>query len=154
MTEEEDKKMIADRCPTCNRLLKTYKYKFSKQMAFSLIQLYKSTKNHTEGWIHGTTFFERWSKTKVRHWEYLRYWGLIERKLDQPADSNPSGVGYYRITEKGIDFLKGNIKIPQKCKYSLREVVGFEGAEISINEGYDEPFNFEEFYADSESRAV
>lgn len=61
-------------------------------------------------------------------WTQCKHWRLIE--------SNPSEgrkQGYYRLTQKGFDFVEGKITIPEKAQVYQDECQGFEGDEISFD---------------------
>ena len=148
-TDEEAKRRInqSERCYHCDRLIKVYKYNFIRSMATALAILYKYLKNNanTDQWIHLNKFFDKYPLTKVRHWEYLQYWGLIIPSPERASDGNPSGLGEYKITKKAEEFLKCQTKIPKFCLHFHRRVIGYSDINISIDEAYDSPFDFEKF---------
>ena len=83
------------------------------------------------------------------NFQKLRYWGLISAAEGE----NKRKGGYWRLTEKGRDFLLGNIKIPKKAITFRNEVQGFEGEYITFKEvsgGYE----YRQDYADQARQQI
>lgn len=116
-------------CPVCTRMAKVYKRKIHKAMAKSLIDLYK---------LGGTTEYVYWYEVSTSgNLANFRHWGILEEQ-----EGNP---GHWKLTDKGKEFIKGEIRVP---KYSLSfdgEFIGLDDEEtISIEEALGEPFDFHE----------
>jgi hypothetical protein len=146
-SEERAKIVVKDstRCEHCDRLMKVYKYKILNSMVYALAIIYRHAKKTGEEWIHLNKFFDDYPLPSVRHWEYLQYWDLIIASPEEASDGNPSGIGFYKITLKAEEFLKGNIKIPKFCLHYRRKVIGMSEVTIDVNEAYKKPFDFEKF---------
>jgi hypothetical protein len=73
----------------------------------------------------------------------LRYWGLIFKSDGSRGDGNPSN-GYYGITSKGNDFVRGLIKVPKNIFIYNDEFDGFDGVDVSIVDCLGEKFDYSE----------
>lgn len=135
MTLGEIKKMMPDlvliggRCPCCTRMAKVYKRTIYRGMATSLITLYKESQKR----------FLHWSKIKEfdgplgGNFALLRYWDLVE----EGAEGNS-----WRITQKGIDFVSGEIDLPKHALIYDGEFLGLDDTEtICINDAMGEDFD-------------
>lgn len=124
-------------CPCCNRFAKIYSRKLNNAMAIGLAMFYDKTTSSGQVWIHMERFFkgENCKATIRGDFTKLRYWELIEL--------NSEKAGFYRITQKGIDFLNNKIKIPKSALIYNDEVLGFSEKQVSVNDVVKEFFDFE-----------
>ena len=65
-------------------------------------------------------------QTDAVHANRLVWFGLLERKEKRE--------GLVRVTQKGIDFLKGNVKIPSRILTAKGVVFSEEGPHVSIDQ--------------------
>ncbi len=103
-------------CPCCHQDVKLYKRKLNSGMIRGLIELYK-IQNKPEGfsdeWVHvANEFTQRKFNYANAEFSKLKFWGFIEEKPNKfHFDKRTSG--YWRITEKGKDFLHSKITVPR-----------------------------------------
>jgi hypothetical protein len=96
------------KCPACDQLVKLWKYSIHSTMARLLIELYVSGGEYH----HINELWERVKKKsniKTDHcgdFSKLTYWGFIEPMVKNPEE-NKRASGYWKITDKGKDFVKG-----------------------------------------------
>ena len=90
--------MKLKRCDYCGASIQNYKYGFSKRYAYALKALYLANKPikilHLD-LSHG----------QADHFYLFQFWGVAERHATKKH--------HWIITQKGIDFLMGKIKIPK-----------------------------------------
>jgi hypothetical protein len=137
-------------CPCCNQPAKMYKRKLSSAMAFALILLYQDSKMRQAqlgGWVHLENFFKSLDCSPSIRGDApkLRFWGFIESKGGETEDSNPNN-GYYRITEAGIAFVKGEtVATSHMYLYNNRPFgVPITATQINIHKALDNKFNYKE----------
>lgn len=133
------------KCPVCNQNVKMYKKKVDSQMAFFLIKLHRLTKKNPF-----KTFFHVQDDINVTMkvggaWAKLRYWELIEEQPKDKSDTTKKTSGMWRITDKGMMFVEGNLSIPKYVKLYNQTFYGYDGDErISIEQALKEKFNYRE----------
>lgn len=104
-------------CPCCSQYAKVYARTVTSTMAYALICIYHYfAENPEASWLHVPDYLTRVCRVgpTVRggDWAKLTAWGLLEmRELDR-EDGSPRN-GYYRITEKGKEFVRGTIALPR-----------------------------------------
>jgi len=131
-------------CPCCGRWAKMYKRQVYGTLVDVMFSLHKMMEKnpqqpffHLDEFIHSTTGV---SFTLTLHW------GLTERSTDVPEGKQTSG--YWRLTPKGIQFLQGAISIPKYVRLYNNEVLGFEGAQVTVQDVLGEKFDYEKLMAD------
>lgn len=130
-------------CPCCHQWVRLYKRKLTSSMVKALKLMYDAPR----GWMH----VERYLKEQpigpsVRgDFPKLRYWGLIEPKpADNPKFPDAVEPGYYRITDKGIAFVNGAVRVFERVKIYNDKFYGFEGKEIDYNTAKGNQFDIKD----------
>lgn len=133
------------KCPVCNQNVKMYKKKVDSQMAFFLIKLHRLTKKNPF-----KTFFHVQDDINVTlkvggSWAKLRYWELIEEQPKDNSVTEKKTSGMWRITDKGMMFVEGNLSIPKYVKLYNQGFYGYDGDErVSIEQALKDKFNYRE----------
>lgn len=132
-------------CLCCSQHVQMYSRSVTWSMVYGLILIYNRyvSFNSNAEWIHLENFFKPLNippsiRTNV---PLLRFWGLIEQKEGENEDGNPKN-GYYKITQKGVDFSRGSISIPYKVKLYNNKFYGFEGDNINIYAAIKNKFDY------------
>ena len=115
--------MAKKHCPHCGAPMVEYKHGLSKGLCRSLARValrFKDTEPHDINDM-GMDYNHRCNFQK------LQYWELIERVGDPDSKG-----GLWRITDKGMEFLKGNISVPRFVWTYRGQVVRFEGEDRGI----------------------
>lgn len=141
-------------CPCCDQWVQLYEREIHGSMARVLIILHRHFLRENPMWIHVPSFLEDLSvqlgaAVRGGDWAKLRYWGLIEEK---PKETKPAKrkdgskrVGFYRVTEKGHAFAKGEIKVPRAALVYNERHLGFSAdREVSIVDCLGKEFNYDE----------
>lgn len=129
-------------CPCCGQVVKMYTYKMYALSSLALIRLYQKTNKKNKPY-HISEISESDGVTpRASHFAELRHWGLIvpEKNVDPKKKSS----GYWRITDKGKQFVEQGLKIPEKIKMYNNTFFGFEGEEIDIMQSLGNDFNYYE----------
>ena len=123
-------------CPCCGQFVKQYKRKLNSVMARGLINLLVLDRDfqHVSKLLVNTTGSGDFSK--------LKYWGMIEEK--ENFDKTKKASGYWRITEKGIQFAKGKLYVPKCVNIFNTNLLGFSDDLTTIQESLGQEFNYNE----------
>lgn len=126
------------KCPLCGQHAKLYRRKVNTGMAVSLIKMYRINKT---GWVHVPTSVGAKSREEGK----LRYWNLVE---EQPGKGLHGGrAGYWRVTEFGEQFLRGQAQIPLYAIIYNGKVLNHEGKLIGIRDALGTGFNYDDLMA-------
>ena len=109
-------------CPCCKQTAKVYQRRLNKGMLNSLVAIYQAGGN--QRWVDVTTL-----NAKNREHNKLAYWDLVE--------AHPDHRGLWRITAKGLEFLRGQTRVPQHVNVYNNRVLGFSRTMISANDVID-----------------
>jgi len=136
------------KCPYCTRTLKVYKWKLGSYATF-LIWLYR-TRTSPEQWLHIRNCPKeiRIDGVDVMIWngggDYakLEWWELIENKPLAPK-SKQSSSGQWRITPKGVQYVRNELALPKYAFYKPPlEVLGWHTDLIMMSESIPAYFNY------------
>ena len=109
-------------CPCCDQTLFKYRRVLNSGMASALSYAYKLADGDPSIWLH----LNRDMPSKVQRskdWGMLQHWGLISKrdvKREHPE------FGYWRITERGVMFVQGHIKVPRRILTYGKVFYGYE----------------------------
>lgn len=123
-------------CPCCGRFGKLYERPLYNRMAEALIVLYWKSRRR---YIHVESELKKLknASTSIRgDFAKLRYWGLIK--------PHPDRRGYWRITIKGMSFVRNRSRIPRAAIMLNKKLFGFSGQTINIVEALGEKFDYDE----------
>lgn len=152
-------------CPCCYQVVKLYKRRLNSSMAAVLLMIHRwdveraiaisngtNTVEQFLGWLHVPSHIAATlGSTKPRQaaalrgdFAKLKHWGLIE---DMPAkrDDGSKRNGYYRITDRGRAFARGDLKV-QAYVWIYNEAVitsRIVTEEVSIREALKSKFNYQ-----------
>jgi hypothetical protein len=121
-------------CPLCGQLAKMYRRKINAGMAHALIEMYRHGR---ADWFYLPDITKRW---QGRDEAGLRYWGLIE----EASTPRPDGgrAGWWRVTDKGIAFVRWNLKVPKYVLVYDGRVFGFDGPDVDIKDALGTKFDY------------
>ena len=144
LRERETPKGTVCRC--CGQYAKLYRRKFNSGMAYALILIFKHTFKNSPpgGWIKITHVLAKEYGVNANAVEYskLKLWNLIEPKLSDDRDVKDSGL--WRITEKGVLFVRRAISIPKKVYLYNNEISGYSDESTGIDEALGDHFKYSE----------
>lgn len=135
------------KCPCCNQLVKVYVRSFNCNMALCLIALVRYEQLE---WIKIEDFLLKHGYQRCGDFSYLRYYNMLE-KMERERQDGSNRNGFYRITQKGIDFAKGLIKVPEHFLTFNNQCEGFEGELIDVRKALGKKFSYEELMQNSKA---
>jgi len=126
-------------CPCCGQLVKKYPYSLNVSIATTLIEIYKIHKSGWD-WIHVNTQIR---PTSGGYFSLARHWGLIIQKEVEETDDK-RGSGYWKLTDRGFDFVLSKITVPKYVYMFDGSVLGFSDTKTSISKALGKKFSYEE----------
>lgn len=73
----------------------------------------------------------------------LSYWGLIEEKPKEESEDKRTS-GYWKISQRGIDFLGAKLRIPSHVRIYDGKVFGFTGDQVLVTDCLGKKFSYAE----------
>ncbi len=133
-------------CRVCNQHVQMYRYKINGKAAKCLISLFwLDVQSPSKIWFHVES--DIGVAGTSGHWAKLRHWELIEEMPKDQNDKEKKTSGYWKITPKGRDFVRGTIKLPIYVKLYNHSSYGYDtagGKLSSIQEALGNKFNYHE----------
>lgn len=126
------------RCPLCRRHVQVYKRQVNAGMARSLITIYRRGLEQEGGWVHLPTQVPARSREEGK----LAYWGLLEEATEPRPDGGRAG--WWRVTDKGSDFIHGLITIERYAYVYNDRVMRREGDPRTIQQALGKRFDLRE----------
>jgi hypothetical protein len=123
-------------CPCCKQNVKIYWRNIFASMVNALIKLLQN---------NGKNEFVHWQIYSSGSGDFakLRYWGLIEEEKTTRPDGG--SAGFWKITNKGVNFLEGNVSIPKYAVVYNGELLCLDDKEtVTIKDIIGEQFNLRE----------
>jgi hypothetical protein len=147
-TIEEGKALLRENfeegieCPCCGQRVKRYARNLYSTQAYCLIRLYRITELEGEDFYHWRKLIENVGGSLGEDFPKLRFWGLIREADTRTLDRNASG--YWKITQKGKDFVLGIISVPKKVYIFNNKFRGFSDDTITIQQALKDKFDYRE----------
>lgn len=133
-------------CPVCDRWGKIYGISLNRTMAKSLIWLLGAKKDE-DGWADVPQNAPRWI-VRSNQLTTLKRWNLVERRPNDP-ESKTKFSGMWRPTELGCSFANRQTSVPKKV-FTYHDVVqGFSDDLVTIDQCFDEVFDYEAMMSES-----
>jgi hypothetical protein len=131
---------VGERCPVCEQHARIYHRKLNSGIAYALILLYRAGANGM--WVHKPTVLKG-EGASARDESIARYWGLLEEETEVKRDDG-GRAGYWRLTPRGVAFVRGVEAIPAFARIYNGKCLGLEGAPRTIRECLGQRFDYEE----------
>lgn len=130
------------RCPCCDQFAKLYERKLIATASRPIIALYREA---GMDYAHLPTIM-RYRLPDISHQggyaNMSAHWGLIEE--DGRSREDGGRAGWWRVTEKGRDWIFERSRVPAYALIYDNLCLGFKGPDISIRESLGERFDYEE----------
>lgn len=143
MSEEQKELLDPDKgynCPCCGQFCKRYRRKLNANMAVVMIALYRKKKF---GFIKVEEFMRLQGYQRSGDFPYLVHWGMLE-KMQGKREDGSSKNGFYKLTDKGREFVMHRITVPQILVILNGKIEGLEGKLVSIEDALGKKFNYRE----------
>lgn len=146
MTLAEARRILGERahdgmrCPCCDQMVKIYRRQVYAEMAKFLTQIYRGAGRE---WCHTPSLVP---ELRGGDTAKLVHWGLIESMPGEREDGSKR-TGWWRVTEKGEQWLHGRVSIPKYALIYNGEFLGFDGGPVTIHDALGERFDYRELMA-------
>lgn len=113
-------------CPCCGQAVKITKLYFHKEMVDSLFWIYFANQNKywPGDYVDVPETLKKLGVENKYYYSKLAYWNLIEQ--------HESDRGMFRVTETGIQFLKGNKSLENQALVFNGQVMMLAGREVEV----------------------
>ncbi len=110
---EADEKGKACICPACEQTVKIRKRRLNSTLGKVLRYFLGWHATHPWEYVHMDKRLRELGEKPIRDYSIMAYppWELIEPKPSDKNDGNPRS-GYWRLTQRGVDFCHCKIQIP------------------------------------------
>jgi len=126
-------------CSSCGSYVRQYTRSVNASMALVLLLMWKHNKYdffHVENWL------KQIGQSGLRaDYHKLRFWGLIEAKIEAREDGSKRN-GYYKITNEGVQFASRKTTVQSKAVILHNKLQYFEGEQISIIQALGKKFDY------------
>lgn len=142
----QDKAASGAICPCCRQVVKLLEKEFTVSMAYVLILLHRQF-DKTPDWLQVPEYLSEMVKlgsaVKGTDFSRLRYWGLLEEQ-PHPTKKGQAKAGFYKMTPKGHQLAKGEIKVPKAVFMYNGQPRGFPPGDASIQELLGKEYDYQE----------
>lgn len=131
-------------CPCCNQYAKDYRRQVNRAMARFLLWLVEEfeAREDKDAWISVNDGPLIQHRRGGGDFAKLAHWGLIEQMPNDDANKRTSG--FWRPTQKGIDFAHDRITIEKYLTLYNNEVLAVSKEMVSIRDALGKNFNYAE----------
>ena len=128
-------------CPACNQHVKMYKRKLTSTMAHVLLLFAKHVRENGNAFVKFQNVMDQLQvpTSQRADWQKLVYFKLIEPETVERG--NPR-VGYYKMTNLGIEFANERATVPDHCKVYNGKVFGYGIQHTNIKKALKNKFNY------------
>ncbi|MCP4373521.1 MAG: hypothetical protein GY797_36270 [Deltaproteobacteria bacterium] len=126
-------------CPCCMRPINSYTLNLVAVDITVLLKIYTLSRVSRKVWIN----VNQRIKPTSRPFSNAQRWKLIK-----PKEITGKNKGLWRITKKGIKFLRGEITIPKVLIMYNREIIAIDDSiMVDVHDVYKEKFDLADAYA-------
>ena len=129
-------------CPCCTQNVKKYPRPIHGSMAYLLIRLYKLDRNNPD-YYHVTQIYDKGKSNGSDDFSKFQVWGMIEQRTKEDGQKGRTS-GYWKITEKGRQWVRGEITVPSHAYMFNKKCYGFSEDGVTIREALGIKFDYEE----------
>ncbi len=135
-------------CPVCTQRVQYYRRSIYNKMARCLIVLYHLNRRDTSQYHHINDITKGVTDSSGDFAKFL-YWGLIEQKPKDDSDKKKKTSGFWRITEKGKRFVRGEVRVWKQAIVFNSKCYGFvtkddQADSLTIQQALGADFNYSE----------
>lgn len=129
-------------CPVCDRFGKIYPRKHNSSMAMGLIWLFQQHLISPGEYVSVGGRAPRAIMKNGGSYASNRWWGLVER--EENSDTKKHTSGNWRITERGLQFVRGEIEVPSHVLTYNAECIDSSETMTTISQSLGRPFDYRE----------
>jgi len=129
------------RCPCCGQYARAYRRTIAASSAYTLLCLYRV---HGTAWTHLQHFMEAHDIRRADEAK-LAYWGLLQERAS--GGTNAAGgprAGYWRVTELGARWVRGEATVPYYARVYDGVCSGLDGDPVGIRDALGARFDYDD----------
>ena len=134
-------------CPCCDQLARRYQRKLSSSMAAALILIRRAFRKQSD-WLHVPEYLTEVAAqgaiVRGGDWAKLTHWQLLEAKQDEVRKDGSRRIGFYKITDRGVDFVERRVQVAKYAFIYASHLIGLSDTTTTIDEALRERFNYGE----------
>jgi hypothetical protein len=130
-------------CPCCTQLVKVYKRTLPSATARVMIELYRRQRGDEYVFLPRVLDGMTGTPHQGGYGTLAHFWGLLEQQPGERADGS-NRVGWWRLTEKGRRFVRGEVTVPKHAHVFNGRCLGYSGPEWSIRQALGTKFDYAE----------
>jgi len=128
-----------ERCKCCGASMKSFYHTLSPGIVSGLIRAIQFVHTNKKNQFHLQKDLTNLTKNEYNNFQKLRFHGLIAHV--------PNKSGYWLITKRGGQFLRGEIAIPDQVQTFRNNVIGHSEGRIHINQLKNKVPDFQKEFA-------
>lgn len=144
-------------CPICGHYAKEYERHITTAMVKTLWIVKQWFEKNDPGldkkWLQVENYVAE-LPLKIRplhrgassNFSLLKHWGFIVQRPGVRADGS-NRIGYWRITQKGIEFLNDKMKVPKFAVIYNNKLIRFSDDPVSVRDCMTKKFSYAELMA-------
>ncbi len=127
-----DVSVTKETCYACGHVRTIYRRRFPKSDLPALLALFRASQQGAV-WVHVTRLRKR---TVGGDFAKFRYWGLTEERPNEgPHNPHKKTSGYWRITERGSEFMLGRHSVHTHVFLGPKsEFIRLDGERVNLKE--------------------
>jgi hypothetical protein len=133
-------------CSLCKQSVHINKDKQTDSSTINLLNLYYLTKTYpTTEYFKSSQFCK--GRNGAGRFAALRHHNIIEEAKannDNTNEGQKKNSGMWKLTDKGIQYCEGKVKIPKYILTYNRQFIGTDGELMGVEEFLKEPFHYKE----------
>lgn len=136
------------KCPCCQQQVKLWPTILNAGIVSPLVTVYANIWHASPAvFVHIDRHMESHRLHTSHTHAKARWWGLLEASGAGLTDGNPHS-GCYRLTEKGIAFIRGTERVSERVLLFNNRFFGFDGrTDWSVVDALGKAFNYDEMMA-------
>lgn len=128
-------------CPCCSQFCKIYKRKLNSTMARSIVWLVREYGRNGGRWIDVPRTAPRFI-IQTNQLGTILHWDLLETK--PTTDTTKKSSGFWRPTERGIDFAHRRVSVPSHVLLYLNELESWSDEYVYVDDCLGQRFDYQE----------
>lgn len=125
-------------CPCCGRWGKINGYQINSTQVRGMIWMLRNFRKNE--WVD-LSKAPKWV-LRSKSMATLHHWGLLESKPNEDPDKK--GSGFWRLTQRGRDFLRRKILLPKYAFVFDNKLVKFSKEQVDVVKALGKKFSYEE----------
>lgn len=125
-------------CPVCGRFSHFNRFKISRPMLETMCRLLTFQLMRGDAFVHYNDFLG----DNTRGFYDLRRWGLIETMPKSPEKTESRTSGFWRVTELGYSFLRGEVNVAKHVYVFDDAVRGYSDDRIYVHDAWGQSFDY------------